>query len=188
MLETICSAASGSSVPVNLFNNTLTVCLASSERLSICLHQSAKLLKVMGSFGFFSDIKYSEVCNGVRDTGMDNRNTFVPGAFQAYTSGGAGTGILEIDFAELDSASYISKAGTAEKDTLLTGLVHELRDGLTGRKDNVTNLDYKGDNVKFVNQIYKELGLPQQVSYIAYDRTGKLHKLNYHYIAILNDF
>jgi len=69
MLESICWAASGSSVPA-LFNNTLTVCLAhtvclaDSERLSICLHQSAKLLKLIGSFGCFSDIKHSEMGNG----------------------------------------------------------------------------------------------------------------------------
>jgi hypothetical protein len=37
------------------------------------------------------------------------------------------------------------------------------------------------DNVKFVNQIYKELGHPEQVSYIAYDLKGTLNKLNYQY-------
>ncbi len=62
MLESICSAASGSSVPA-FFNNTLTVCLAFCERLSICLHQSAKLLKLLGSFGCSSDIKHSEMGN-----------------------------------------------------------------------------------------------------------------------------
>ncbi|MCC3404921.1 MAG: cadherin-like domain-containing protein [Microcoleus sp. PH2017_10_PVI_O_A] len=48
-------------------------------------------------------------------------------------------------------------------------------------KNYVTNLDYKGDNVKFVNQIYKELGHPEQVSYIVYDLKGTLNKLNYQY-------
>jgi Ca2+-binding RTX toxin-like protein len=106
---------------------------------------------------------------------------FVSGVFQAYTSAGAGTGRLEIDLAYLNNASYISPIGTAVKDTLLTALVHELGHALTGKQDNWTSLDYKGDNVKFVNQIYKELGLPEQVSYIAYDPDGTLHKLNYQY-------
>lgn len=102
---------------------------------------------------------------------------FLSGKFQAFAS----TGRLEIDFAELNNASYITPTGKAVKDTLLTGLVHELGHALTGRLDNVTDLDYKGDNVRFVNQIYKELGLPEQVSYIAYDFNGTLHKLNYEY-------
>ena len=75
MLESICSAACASSVPA-FFNSTLTVCLASSERLSICLHQSAKRLKLICSFGGFSDIKHSEMGNGAwAKQGMDNRNT-----------------------------------------------------------------------------------------------------------------
>jgi VCBS repeat-containing protein len=102
---------------------------------------------------------------------------FVPGAFQAFTN----TGRVEIDFALLANASYIDPTGTAVRDTLLTALVHELGHALTGRRDNWTNLDYKGDNVKFVNRIYKELGLPEQISYIAYDSTGNLHRLNYRY-------
>ncbi|MEG4340965.1 Ig-like domain-containing protein [Microcoleus sp. D3_18_C2] len=102
---------------------------------------------------------------------------FLSGQFQA----GGGNGRLEIDLAQLNNASYINPTGKAVKDTLVTGLVHELGHALTGRLDNVTPLDYKGDNVKFVNQIYKELGLPEQVSYLAYDRKGTLHKLNYEY-------
>jgi hypothetical protein len=97
------------------------------------------------------------------------------------TSAGAGTGRLEIDLALLNNASYISTTGKAVKDTLLTALVHELGHALAGKQDNVTPLDYKGDNVRFVNQIYKELRLPEQVSYIAYDFNGILHKLNYEY-------
>ena len=68
MLESICWAASGSSVPA-FFNNTLTVCLADSERLSICLHLSAKLLKLINSFGCFCDIKHSEMGNGAGGMG-----------------------------------------------------------------------------------------------------------------------
>jgi len=102
---------------------------------------------------------------------------FVADTLQAYSS----TGIVEIDLATLNNASYISPNGTAVKDTLTTGLVHELGHALTGKRDNWTDSDYKGDNVKFVNLIYKELGLPEQVSYIAYDSSGTIHKLNYQY-------
>src|SRR4028118_1832729 len=102
---------------------------------------------------------------------------FVPDSFQA----GLGNGKVELDFAVLNNASYISPIGTAVKDTFLTALVHELGHALTGKRDNWTSLDYKGDNVKFVNQIYQELGLPEQISYIAYDPDGTLHKLNYQY-------
>jgi Ca2+-binding RTX toxin-like protein len=102
---------------------------------------------------------------------------FVPDSFQA----GLGNGKVELDFAVLNNASYISPIGTAVKDTFLTALVHELGHALTGKRDNWTSLDYKGDNVKFVNQIYQELGLPEQVSYIAYDPDGTLHRLNYQY-------
>ncbi|MEG3893371.1 Ig-like domain-containing protein [Microcoleus sp. Z1_A1] len=63
---------------------------------------------------------------------------------------------------------------------LTTGLLHELVHALTGKEDNFTSLDYKGDTVKFANQIYKELGLPEQVSYLGSDNKG-LHKLNYEY-------
>ena len=72
MLESICWAASGSSVPA-FFNSTSTVYLADSERLSICLHQSAKRLKLIGLLGCCSDIKHSEIGNGA--WGMDNGNT-----------------------------------------------------------------------------------------------------------------
>ncbi len=101
----------------------------------------------------------------------------VPGAL----AGSVNKGTMKIDLAAINNTSYISTTGKAIPDTLLTVLVHELGHALTGKLDNVTPLDYKGDNVRFVNQIYKELGLPEQVSYKAYDDTGTLHKLNYEY-------
>jgi Ca2+-binding RTX toxin-like protein len=110
--------------------------------------------------------------------------TNLPGFFQAF----ANTGLVEIDLAYLANASYIDTTGTAVQDTLVTALVHELGHALTGKLDNdatsafsVKTTDYRGDNVNFVNLIYKELGLPQQVSYVAYDTTGLIHKLNYQY-------
>jgi Ca2+-binding RTX toxin-like protein len=110
--------------------------------------------------------------------------TNVAGVFRAFAS----TGLVEIDLAFLANASYIDTTGTAVQDTLVTALVHEFGHALTGKLDNditsafiVKTTDYRGDNVNFVNQIYKELGLPQQVSYIAYDTTGNIHRLNYQY-------
>ncbi|MEG4246763.1 hypothetical protein QUA46_27625 [Microcoleus sp. MON2_D6] len=100
------------------------------------------------------------------------------GLVRVTPSGNVGTGRVEIDFAELNNASYISPTGKAVPDTLTTGLLHELVHALTGKEDNFTSLDYKGDTVKFANQIYKELGLPEQVSYLGSDNKG-LHKLNY---------
>jgi RTX calcium-binding nonapeptide repeat (4 copies) len=92
-------------------------------------------------------------------------------------------GVVTVDLAFLDKNTYITPTGTAVEDTLKTALIHELGHALTipTKFDNTTAADYKGDNVKLVNQIYKEIGLPEQVSYIAYDFDGTLHKLNYQY-------
>ncbi|MEG4577764.1 hypothetical protein QUA56_34640 [Microcoleus sp. N3A4] len=109
---------------------------------------------------------------------------FVPGQLQGTViitpSGNVGTGQVEIDFARLNNSTYINTTGKAVPDTLTTALLHELVHALTGKTDNFTSLDYKGDTVRFANQIYKELGLPEQVSFRAFDDKG-LHKLNYEY-------
>ncbi|MTJ06082.1 MAG: DUF4214 domain-containing protein [Sediminimonas qiaohouensis] len=94
------------------------------------------------------------------------------GKFQAYSN----TGDVEIDVAWLADNDYISPTGKAVEDTLVTGLVHELGHALTGKSDNNTKADYKGDNVTFVNKIYKELGLPEQISYTAYDSGSFLER------------
>ncbi|NQY38219.1 MAG: hypothetical protein HRT37_25430, partial [Alteromonadaceae bacterium] len=39
----------------------------------------------------------------------------------------------------------------------------------------------KGETVAFGNSIYKEMGLEEQVSYLAYDQTGKTHVTNFEY-------
>ncbi len=91
-----------------------------------------------------------------------------------------GFGELEIDLTKLKNISYISTTGKAVPDTLTTALLHEFVHALTGRLDNITPLDFTGDTVKFANQIYKQLGLPEQVSYTGIDERG-LHKLNYEY-------
>jgi len=103
---------------------------------------------------------------------------FVPDFFNAVSPN---SGELKLDFAVLNNASYISPTGKAVKDTFLTALLHELGHALTGRLDIVTPLDHEGDNIRFVNSIYSQLGLPEQVSYRGYDLDGTLHRLNYEY-------
>lgn len=108
---------------------------------------------------------------------------FLSGQFQAYRN----TGRLEIDLNNLTQAMYIDNNGTAVKDTAVTAIVHELVHALTGRSDNkdlilsgATN-DYRQPTVTYSNIIYKELGLPEQNSYIAYDEIGDILTLNYKY-------
>jgi Ca2+-binding RTX toxin-like protein len=96
-------------------------------------------------------------------------------------AGSLNTGKVLLDFAEFSNASYITPTGKAVKDTLLGVLLHEFGHALAGKRDNATLYDYTGDNVRFVNGIYRELGLPEQVSYTAYDDEGTLLKLNYEY-------
>ncbi|MFM6759793.1 MAG: cadherin domain-containing protein [Microcystis panniformis] len=112
------------------------------------------------------------------DAGKTIEIKFVPGAFAAYPN----TGKLELDLSFLTNNTYITPTGKAVEDTAVTAIVHELGHALTGRRDNGDYVtDYKGENVKFVNQIYQELGLPEQISYIAYDDDGSLHELNFDY-------
>jgi hypothetical protein len=101
---------------------------------------------------------------------------FLSDEFRAYVN----TGRLEIDLNRLTSALYIDNNGTATKDTAVTAIVHELVHALTGRRDNVPSIlsgltiDYRQSTVTFSNIIYRELGLPEQNSYIAYDTDGIL--------------
>lgn len=108
---------------------------------------------------------------------------FLSGAFGAYPNQGR----LVLDLNELTQAMYIDNDGTAVKDTAVTAIVHELVHALTGRLDNkdlifsgVTN-DYRQPTVTFSNIIYRELGLPEQNSYIAYDQEGNILTPNLQY-------
>jgi Ca2+-binding RTX toxin-like protein len=101
---------------------------------------------------------------------------FMPGVYQAY----AGTGRVEIDPAYITDLSYINDKGTPILHSQLGALVHELGHALTGRRDTVTDTDYQGDNVRYVNQIWKELGLEKEISYIAQARNN-IHKVGYQY-------
>ena len=86
----------------------------------------------------------------------------------------ANTGRIGIDLAWLNDNSYIDNNGNAVPDTAVTGIVHELVHALTGKTDNDNFIDYRGDTVVFSNIIYKELGLPEQNSYSAYDDVGDI--------------
>jgi Ca2+-binding RTX toxin-like protein len=118
-----------------------------------------------------------------KGAGKQIKIKFKKGKYNAATDG---TGLLQIDPDYINNASYIGLNGTAIKDTPATALIHELGHALRFYQDNWTAYagnggDYKGDNVKFVNDIYKDLGLPQQLSYTAYDNTGTIIKSNYQY-------
>jgi Ca2+-binding RTX toxin-like protein len=101
---------------------------------------------------------------------------FVTGVFQAYIN----TGIVEIDPSYISDLSYINDTGTPVLHSLLGALVHELGHALTGRRDNVSLTDYQGDNVRYVNQIWRELGLDKEISYIAQARND-IHRVGYQY-------
>jgi Ca2+-binding RTX toxin-like protein len=91
------------------------------------------------------------------------------------------TGEVLMDFAVFENASYISKNGTAEKDTLLTALIHELGHALTLNEDTHGPEEPRGENINYVNRIYNDLGVPEQVAYLGYDNDGNFHRLNYQY-------
>ena len=97
---------------------------------------------------------------------------------------GVGTGKLFLDLSFLTDNTYITPEGKAVEDTAVTGIVHELGHALAGlRDDGDYKTDYKGATVDFVNKIYTELGLPEQVSYIAYDDTGNILKRDFEYTS-----
>jgi Domain of unknown function (DUF4114)/Calx-beta domain/RTX calcium-binding nonapeptide repeat (4 copies) len=107
--------------------------------------------------------------------------------FAALTNG---SGLVTINLSYITKASYIGLNGTAIKDTLTTALIHELGHALNFTEDDWENYvvnnenytaDYKGGNITFVNKIYKEMGLPEQLSYTAYDSTANILKPNYQY-------
>jgi len=109
--------------------------------------------------------------------------SFVAGVYRAYTSAsGGGTGKVEIDPSYLADLSYIDDHGRAVPDTQIEGLLHELGHALRGRLDNynLSNDDFMGDNVRFVNTMLEQLGVPQVVSYVGQGRPP-LHVPNYEY-------
>jgi Ca2+-binding RTX toxin-like protein len=110
------------------------------------------------------------------DAGKTIDIKFVSGVFQAYR----GTGIVEIDPSFISDLSYINDTGKAVLHSLLGALVHELGHALADKRDNYSATDYQGDNVRYVNNIWSELGLDKQISYIAQARND-LHRVGYQY-------
>ncbi len=102
-----------------------------------------------------------------------------------YSPGGFGAGLrngqLYIDLKFLDKALYIDPHGNAVPDTPLTGIVHELGHAISGYTDNYSSTDYMGDNVRYVNKIYVQLGYEKQLSYIAYDNSGLILRQGFEY-------
>jgi Ca2+-binding RTX toxin-like protein len=113
-----------------------------------------------------------------KDPGNTIDIKFEPGTLTSTLKSGE----VLMDFEVFKNSSYISSFGTAVKDTLLTALIHELAHALAGYEDTHGPTEPKGDNIiKFVNPIYKELGVPEQAAYLGYDVDGTFHKLNYKY-------
>lgn len=112
-----------------------------------------------------------------KDAGNTIDIKFEPGTLASNVSSGE----VLMDFAVFKNSSYISSFGTAVKDTLLTALIHELGHALPGYIDDHGPTEPKGENVTFVNRIYKDLGVPEQAGYLGYDVGGTFHKLNYKY-------
>ena len=118
--------------------------------------------------------------------------TFVDGNnFYSSDSTAIGTNVTEnaaaqqensinIDLNWLTNNTYISTNGTAVEETLETALIHELTHLIKGFAD-TSNPGEKGETVTFANTIYREMGLAEQVSYLAYDPTGNTHVTNFEY-------
>jgi Ca2+-binding RTX toxin-like protein len=100
---------------------------------------------------------------------------YSPGLFQGIydildNGTHVGRGILNIDLSFLKNAMYIDNNGTAQQDTTISAIVHELVHALVGTDDQYTlglGGSYKGPTVEEANKIYRELKIPEQNSYIA---------------------
>ncbi|KGJ88617.1 calcium-binding protein [Colwellia psychrerythraea] len=85
---------------------------------------------------------------------------------------------IYLDLSFLEDYTYISTTGKAVSSTLEFGIIHELAHLMTGYYDTVST-GLKGDNVTFANGIYKEMGIPEQLSYEAHAKDE--HTLNFEY-------
>ena len=86
--------------------------------------------------------------------------------------GPAGEGRVRINFEFPPRLVYIDVNGNAVQCDFLTVLVHELGHAIGGWFDTPTPLETMGDNVYHVNKWFEQLGIPQNVSYIAQDLIG----------------
>jgi Ca2+-binding RTX toxin-like protein len=97
-------------------------------------------------------------------------------AFQARINPAADN-VLEIDLAWLADNAYLDKSGTGRTDTADTAILHELVHAIEELRDtsfpgDLNLTDDEGPTVTFVNEIYKELGFAEQVSYDGYTTGG----------------
>jgi FG-GAP-like repeat/RTX calcium-binding nonapeptide repeat (4 copies) len=115
--------------------------------------------------------------------GKQIRVKFLEGKFQENK------GVIEIDPNYVKKGSYIGVYGTAIRSTFEDAFLHELGHALKDYDDDWKNYQgqvfnqrgYTGENVEFVNIIYKELGIPLNLSYPASDYTEKIIKPGYEY-------
>jgi Ca2+-binding RTX toxin-like protein len=100
----------------------------------------------------------------------------ITGDFYAYPK----TGEIYLDLNFIKGLSYIDDHGQAIEHTATDAIIHELGHALTGKRDNFTTTDYEGDNVKFVNTIWEQLGFHDEISYIA-QQFAPIQKVGYQY-------
>jgi VCBS repeat protein/hemolysin type calcium-binding protein len=109
---------------------------------------------------------------------------YISGDYRA----GIGTGRVELDPAYITNLSYITDHGRAVLHQQVGALAHELGHALNGTEDkhnrtsklfDIASGDFMGDNVRFVNPIWQQLGLPLEVSYVA--QSLSLHRVGYDY-------
>jgi Ca2+-binding RTX toxin-like protein len=92
---------------------------------------------------------------------------------------------LELDPSYIINIGYINDTGRAVRQSLLGALIHELGHALNGTHDPNIRLgdvltDYLGDNQRYVNRIWRELGLDKEISYIG-QATDDIFRIGYQY-------
>lgn len=107
------------------------------------------------------------------------------GKFEAIS----GDGILYIDLSYLKNLSYINKTGTSALASLTGALMHEFGHALEGKSDprllSDQATEYKGTNLPFTNDIWRQLRLQPMLSYFGqgYSNPDDIgyQKLGYNY-------
>jgi len=99
---------------------------------------------------------------------------FEPNLAQVRSLLGGDYRIIDIDLNWANSFLYIDNNGTAQGGAARV-ILHELVHALTTPilEDNWNLIDYKGEAVDFANEIFKELGIPEQNSYIGQSDTSQ---------------
>lgn len=92
---------------------------------------------------------------------------------------------IQIDPDYIKGASYINSNGTAVPLTSVQALIHEVAHVLTNRADNDSDQDFLGDNARFVNDIWSDLGFDELISYraiaIPKEERFNTHRIGYQY-------